>query len=142
MRYVERAARGIAEELDHYPSSSTKVRCCGQRRRQRIVRKKSAPPEVPFGVVSNPEFLREGSAVQDFQNRTALCSVPQTPRRRVIATLYLPLRAPIVITTLYAEMINMPPTASWPQRSRSSTRLRRFVSAWDRCERGSCGYGL
>ncbi|HTD20714.1 MAG TPA: UDP-glucose/GDP-mannose dehydrogenase family protein, partial [Ktedonobacteraceae bacterium] len=73
----------------------------------RIVRKNLARPEVPFGVVSNPEFLREGSAVQDFQNpdRVVLGSSDAQAAQRV-ATLYLPLRAPIVITDLYtAEMI-------------------------------------
>ena len=32
---------------------------------ERIVRK--ARPELAFDVVSNPEFLREGSAIEDFK---------------------------------------------------------------------------
>ncbi len=73
----------------------------------RIIRKNLQRPEVPFSVVSNPEFLREGSALLDFQNpdRVVLGSTDQEAVRKV-ATLYLPLRAPIVITDLYtAEMI-------------------------------------
>ena len=109
MRYVESAARGIAQELDHYvviinkstvPVGSGDVVT-------RIIRQNLARPDVPFGVVSNPEFLREGSAVLDFQNpdRVVLGSSDPDSAAKV-AMLYLPLRANIVITDLYtAEMI-------------------------------------
>lgn len=62
---------------------------------------------VDFWVVSNPEFLREGSAVHDFLNpdRVVLGSLNREAAERV-AQLYLPLRAPIIITDLRtAEMI-------------------------------------
>ncbi|MEO8952982.1 MAG: UDP-glucose dehydrogenase family protein [Ktedonobacteraceae bacterium] len=109
MRYVESAARGIAEELDHYAviiNKSTVPVGSGDVV-TRIIRQNLARPEVPFGVVSNPEFLREGSAVLDFQNpdRVVLGSSDQDAATKV-AMLYLPLRANIVITDLYtAEMI-------------------------------------
>ncbi len=109
MRYVESAARGIAQDLDHHAviiNKSTVPVGSGDVV-TRIIRKNLKRPEVPFAVVSNPEFLREGSAVLDFQNpdRVVLGSTDQEAARKV-ATLYLPLRAPIVITDLYtAEMI-------------------------------------
>src|SRR6266566_1420613 len=109
MRYVESAARGIAQELDHQAliiNKSTVPVGSGDVV-SRIIRKNLKRPEVHFAVISNPEFLREGSAVQDFQNpdRVVLGSSDQEAARKV-ATLYLPLRAPIVITDLYtAEMI-------------------------------------
>ncbi len=109
MRYVESAARGIAEELDHYAviiNKSTVPVGSGDVV-TRIIRQNLARPEVPFGVVSNPEFLREGSAVLDFQNpdRVVLGSSDPDAATKV-AMLYLPLRANIVITDLYtAEMI-------------------------------------
>src|SRR6266487_907644 len=109
MRYVESAARGIAQELDHQAliiNKSTVPVGSGDVV-SRIMRKNLKRPEVHFAVISNPEFLREGSAVQDFQNpdRVVLGSSDQEAARKV-ATLYLPLRAPIVITDLYtAEMI-------------------------------------
>lgn len=71
-----------------------------------IVRSKQ-PKEVPFSVVSCPEFLREGSAIPDFMNphRTVLGSLDSEAAEKV-AQLHLPLRAPIVITDLRtAEMI-------------------------------------
>jgi len=62
---------------------------------------------VDFWVVSNPEFLREGSAVHDFLNpdRVVLGSLSREAAEKV-AQLYLPLRAPIIVTDLRtAEMI-------------------------------------
>jgi UDPglucose 6-dehydrogenase len=65
------------------------------------------PKPIPFAVVSCPEFLREGSAIQDFMNpaRTVLGSLDAEAAEKV-AQLHLPLRAPIMITDLRtAEMI-------------------------------------
>ena len=62
---------------------------------------------VSFHVVSNPEFLREGSAVRDCLNpdRIILGSAERTAAERV-AVLYETLNAPIMITDLRtAEMI-------------------------------------
>ncbi len=62
---------------------------------------------VSFSVVSNPEFLREGSAVNDFghPDRIVLGSLDREAAERV-AELHAPLGAPIQITDLRtAEMI-------------------------------------
>lgn len=62
---------------------------------------------VEFAVVSNPEFLREGSAVHDFMNpdRVVIGSHDAEGAHKV-AELYKPLDAPMVLTSLYAaEMI-------------------------------------
>jgi UDPglucose 6-dehydrogenase len=64
-------------------------------------------PGIRFWVVSNPEFLREGSAVNDCMNpdRVVLGSTDRSAAERV-AQLYLSLRCPIIITDLRtAEMI-------------------------------------
>ena len=66
------------------------------------------PPDLQFAVVSNPEFLREGAAIADFQrpDRVVLGSTDVAAARRV-AQLYAPL-APgdVLITDLRtAEMI-------------------------------------
>lgn len=63
--------------------------------------------DVPFWVVSNPEFLREGSAIRDclHPERIILGASEESAARRV-ADLYQSLNAPILITDLRtAEMI-------------------------------------
>jgi UDPglucose 6-dehydrogenase len=69
--------------------------------------KRAQPQPIDFSVVSCPEFLREGSAISDFNqpHRTVIGSFDKEAANKV-AQLHLPLRAPIVITDLRtAEMI-------------------------------------
>ncbi|MCS6802819.1 MAG: UDP-glucose/GDP-mannose dehydrogenase family protein [Chloroflexota bacterium] len=64
-------------------------------------------PNAQFAVVSNPEFLREGSAISDFMNpdRVVLGAEDHEAAQRV-AELHKPLAAPVIITdTRTAEMI-------------------------------------
>jgi UDPglucose 6-dehydrogenase len=66
-----------------------------------------AAPGVHFAVVSNPEFLREGSALSDFfkPDRIVLGSTDHKAAEEV-AELHAPLGAPVIITDLRtAEMI-------------------------------------
>ena len=60
-----------------------------------------------FSVVSNPEFLREGSAIGDFMRPDRVVLGSKNPRAvDVIEELYAPLRCPIVKTDIRtAEMI-------------------------------------
>src|ERR1700674_5363505 len=63
--------------------------------------------EIPFNVVSNPEFLREGSAIHDFMHpdRLGFGSNDEAAARSV-AALYSKLDTKILITDLHtAEMI-------------------------------------
>ncbi len=72
-----------------------------------IVRAAMPDPSIPFWVVSNPEFLREGSGVYDCMNpdRVVLGSTSREAAERV-AELYYPLHAETIITNLRpAEMI-------------------------------------
>ncbi len=72
-----------------------------------IVRAAMPDPNIPFWVVSNPEFLREGSGVYDCMNpdRVVLGSTSREAAERV-AELYYPLHAETIITDLRtAEMI-------------------------------------
>jgi UDPglucose 6-dehydrogenase len=63
--------------------------------------------KADFAVVSNPEFLREGQAVYDFQNpdRVVLGSMQREAAEKV-GELYAPIKCPVLITDLRtAEMI-------------------------------------
>ncbi len=109
MTYVERAASSIAQHVTRdviIINKSTMPVGSGDLVSS-IAHKNLRDPNINVAVVSNPEFLREGSAVRDFlqPDRVVLGSYDQAAARRV-GELYVPLRAPIVITDLYtAEMI-------------------------------------
>jgi len=65
---------------------------------ERILR--AARPDVEFAVVSNPEFLREGAAIQDFKHPDRIVVGTDDQRARdVLAEIYRPLylnAAPII----------------------------------------------
>jgi UDPglucose 6-dehydrogenase len=108
LKYVRAAAQSIAEVMDHpliIINKSTVPIGTGDWVSD-IVRRHQPEP-VEFSVVSNPEFLREGSAINDFMHpdRIVLGSLDAEAAAQV-AQLYLSLRAPIMITDLRtAEMI-------------------------------------
>jgi UDPglucose 6-dehydrogenase len=108
LRYVRMAARSIAEEMDHpmvIVNKSTVPVGTGDWVADLIRQYRNGG--VEFSVVSNPEFLREGSAISDFlePDRVVLGSLNREAAEKV-AQLYLPLRTTIMITDLRtAEMI-------------------------------------
>jgi UDPglucose 6-dehydrogenase len=108
LKYVGGAAKTIAQTMRHpliIVNKSTVPVGTGDWVAD-IVRE-NQPEPIDFSVVSNPEFLREGSAILDFINpdRIVLGSLDPKAANQV-AELYLSLRAPIIITDLRtAEMI-------------------------------------
>ena len=107
LRYVEAAARSIGKALRKHTiiiDKSTVPVGTGDWVTDLIKREAG---ETTFAVVSNPEFLREGSAVSDFNkpDRIVLGSFDREAAEKV-AELHAPLDAPVIITDLRtAEMI-------------------------------------
>ena len=62
---------------------------------------------IKFDVASNPEFLREGSAINDFMHPDRIViGVESKKARDLLVDLYKPLNAPIVVTNIKsAELI-------------------------------------
>ncbi|MDD5077681.1 MAG: UDP-glucose/GDP-mannose dehydrogenase family protein, partial [Candidatus Omnitrophica bacterium] len=60
-----------------------------------------------FDIVSNPEFLREGSAIGDFNSPDRIVlGVENTRSRQIMTSLYQPLNRPILVTNIKsAELI-------------------------------------
>jgi UDPglucose 6-dehydrogenase len=106
---VEEAARVIARNLDGYKLVVMKstVPVGTGRRLQRIIREeqKTGSPCV-FDVAANPEFLREGSAVEDFLRPNRVVIGADSPQAvAILQDLYRPLyliETPFVITTIEA----------------------------------------
>ena len=110
LTYVFAAAREIAEALDGYAVIVTKstVPVGTGREVMRIVRE--TRPDMDIDVASNPEFLREGSAIGDFMRPDRVVIGTDSKRAAdVLGELYRPLyllETPIVETELEtAELI-------------------------------------
>ena len=109
LQYVRMAAESISDALTNYAiiiNKSTVPVGTGDSVAQILI-ERGKTPGVDFDVVSNPEFLQEGSAVYNFQqpDRVVLGSTNREAAEKV-AQLYLPLRCSIMITDLRtAEMI-------------------------------------
>jgi len=116
LSYVEGAACDIAKGMDSYKlivEKSTVPAQTGQRI-ERAVRltleqnhKGPKAKRIEFDVASNPEFLREGSAVQDFMNPDRIVIGVQTKRaENLLRELYQPLKARLIVTDMNsAELI-------------------------------------
>ena len=102
LTYVYAAAEQVARALTGYAVIVTKstVPVGTGRRISEIVR--VARPDLTFDVASNPEFLREGSAIPDFMRPDRVVIGAESDRaREVMRRLYRPLyliEAPIVFT--------------------------------------------
>ena len=106
LRYIEEVSRTVAKHMNSY-----KV----------IVEKSTVPVEtnkwvkyimklnnssIDFDVASNPEFLKEGSAIDDFMNPDrVVLGVESEKAKKLLVELYSPLKAPIVVTNIQSAEI-------------------------------------
>ena len=105
MRYVESVAKDIAKHMNGYKvivNKSTVPVGAGKWLKEVIQNHQKTP--IHFSVVSNPEFLREGSAIEDFMrpNRVVI-GAEDSEAMAIMKDLYSPLyliETPIVMTNL------------------------------------------
>ncbi len=104
LSYVYEAAAEIADGLKHYAVVITKstVPVGTSKKVADIIHERR--PNAKFDVASNPEFLREGSAIEDFQRPDRIVVGTESERaRNVMRALYRPLflndKTPFVFTT-------------------------------------------
>ena len=105
---VEDVARGIARAMDSYKvivNKSTVPVGTGDLVREIIA--KNQPTPMAFDVVSNPEFLREGSAIEDtLRPDRIVIGAPTQQVAMTLLELYAQLGRPMIITDVpSAEMI-------------------------------------
>ena len=108
MSYVEGVSRRIAENLDNYKlvveKSTVPVKTSSWIKRTiSLYRKKN----VDFDVASNPEFLREGTAVHDFLNPDRVIIGVETDKaRELMLKIYAKFNDKILVTNIEtAEII-------------------------------------
>ncbi len=108
MTYVEGVSRKIAENLNGYKviveKSTVPVRTSMWIKRTISLHKKK---EMDFDVASNPEFLREGSAVSDFLNPDRIIIGVETERARdILVDIYRKFKSRLLVTNIdTAELI-------------------------------------
>lgn len=110
LSYVYAAAEEVAHALTGYAVIVTKSTVPVGTNREVERRIIAARPDAPFAVASNPEFLREGAAIDDFMHPDrVVVGVEDDRARQVMADIYRPLNlreTPMVYTTLEsAEVI-------------------------------------
>ncbi len=107
LKYVLAVAEEIGKNLSHYQiivNKSTVPIGTGEMVKKAIQKFYKGD----FDMVSNPEFLREGTAIDDFMNPDRIVIGSDNAQRAVekVAKLYEVLKAPILVTDLKtAEMI-------------------------------------
>jgi UDPglucose 6-dehydrogenase len=111
LSYVETVAHDIAQHMNGYKVIVTKSTVpVGTGERLRAIIGDVRKEKVDFDVVSNPEFLREGSAIEDFMrpNRVVI-GAESSQAVAIMKDLYRPLyliETPFIITNVpTAEMI-------------------------------------
>jgi UDPglucose 6-dehydrogenase len=104
---IENVAKEIGANLDDYKliveKSTVPVRT-GEWLRETI--EKFNINKTPFDVASNPEFLKEGTAINDFMNPDrVVIGVNEDKAAQILVKLYEPLNAPILVTDINSAEI-------------------------------------
>ena len=99
LNFVDQATKEISKKIKGYTVvvSKSTVPVGTSRRIEKILKKRK--PARMFDVVSNPEFLREGSALEDFTRPDKIVIGCRTFKaEKILKKIYKPLNRPYVIT--------------------------------------------
>ena len=111
LKYVWEVARKVGKILDHYVVFVNKSTVpVGTTEKTKKIIKENLKKKLNFDVASNPEFLREGSAVEDFLKPDRIViGIESKKAERILREIYQPIIQkgyPILITDIKsAEMI-------------------------------------
>ena len=138
LSFVEAAAGSIADYMNGYKVVVTKSTVpigTGEHIRRLITERQKV--KINFGVVSNPEFLREGAAINDFMrpDRVVIGSRDQEAIA-ILKDLYRPLyliEAPFVITSLEAAELT-----KYAANAFLATKISFINEIANLCERIGC----
>ena len=134
LSYVFAAAEEIARSSKKYILVVTKstVPAGTGNKIAEIMRK--ANPELDFDVASNPEFLREGSAIEDFMRPDrVIVGIESARARELISELYRPLQVagiPILFTSIESSEL-----IKYAANSFLATKIAFINEIADLCER-------
>jgi len=138
LKYVLQVARTIGEHLNHYVVVVTKSTVpVGTARKVRAVideelRKRGV--DVPFDVASNPEFLKEGSAIKDFMSPDRVVVGTESERaKKVLTRLY----KPFLINNFRVIFMDIPSAemTKYAANSMLATRISFMNDIANLCER-------
>ncbi len=111
LRYVEEVAKEIGQNINSYTVIATKSTVpIGTGDRIKKIISENLQEETDFDIVSNPEFLRQGSAMEDFMRPNRVVIGAKSPQAiAIMKDLYRPLyliETPFLITDIKtAELI-------------------------------------
>jgi len=134
LSYVYAAAEEIARHLDGPTLVVVKSTVPVGTNREVGRRIRAVAPDAEVDIASNPEFLREGAAIEDFMRPDrVVCGVESARAREILDDIYRPLNlreTPIVFTDLEsAEMIKYAANAFL------ATKITFINEVADLCER-------
>ncbi|MDO8733619.1 MAG: nucleotide sugar dehydrogenase, partial [Elusimicrobiota bacterium] len=107
LSYIENVASEIAKNMNGYKlivDKSTVPVETGEKVEMTI--KRNLKKNIPFDVASNPEFLREGSAVYDtFNPDRIVIGVSSEKAEKILREIYKPLKTKILVTDIKSAEI-------------------------------------
>ncbi|MBM3645330.1 MAG: UDP-glucose/GDP-mannose dehydrogenase family protein [Alphaproteobacteria bacterium] len=134
LTYVYAAAGEIAQALRHYTVVVTKstVPVGTGREVQRIIRQ--ARPDAEFDIASNPEFLREGAAIEDFMKPDrVVIGVESARAREVMSQVYRPLN--LIQTSMVFTNVESAEVTKYAGNAFLATKITFINEIADLCEK-------